>query len=207
MTSGIAPLLLSLLCAAPSPATPPEAAALIGRLARPAPARTAYTEVRFVHLLRRPVVLHGQLEYDGPGKLGKRVDNPYRETTTIADGAVDVVRDGRAPKHFDLERAPELKALLAGFSALLGGDAATLQQFYTIGFVDNASNWTLTLTPLTDTGHLRAFVVTGRDDAPRCFTLQQADGDSSTLLLGALADAPLPQPPTPAAVAAICSGP
>lgn len=182
---------------------------MIARLARPVPASTAYTEVRFVRLLRKPLVLHGQLDYGGPGKLGKRVEAPYRETTTIADGAVDVVREGRATQHFDLERAPELKALLTGFSALLGGDAAELQQFYTIDFVDNAANWTLTLTPRApELGrHLRALIVAGSASEPRCFMLRQVDGDSSTMLLGALAGATLPQPPTPAAVAALCAQP
>ena len=165
--------------------------------------------MRFVHLLRRPLVLHGQLDYAGPGKLGKRVEAPYRETTTIADGAVDVVRDGRAPRHFDLERAPELNGLLTGFSALLGGDAATLQQFYTIDFVENAANWTLTFTPREQelAAHLRALVVAGSGSEPRCFTLRQNDGDSSTMLLGALADHALPQPPTPQNIAALCAGP
>ena len=205
MTSGIAPLLLSLLCAAPSPATSSEATALIARLARPAPARTAYTEVRFVRVLRKPLVLHGQLEYGGPGQLGKRVDAPYRETTKIADGAVEVLREGRAPRHFDLARAPELQALLTGFSALLGGDAATLQQFYTISLVENAAKWTLSLAPRKPAQHLRALVVDGAESEPRCFTVQQADGDSSTLLLGPLAEKALPQALTPAAVAAICA--
>lgn len=198
---------MSLLCAAPSPATPPDAAALIARLARPAPAHTAYTEVRFVRLLRKPVVLQGQLEYAGPGRLSKRVETPYRETTTIVDGIVNIVRDGRAPKRFDLERAAELKTLLTGFSALLGGDAATLQQFYAISLVQKAPNWTLNLSPPADSPHLRAFIVSGSGDEPRCFTLQQADGDSSTLLLGTLAGAALPQPLTAATVAALCSKP
>ena len=182
---------------------------MIARLARPAPASTAYTEVRFVHLLRKPLVLHGQLDYQGPGRLGKRVDAPYRETTAIADGAADVVREGRAPRHFDLQRAPELKALLTGFSALLGGDAATLQQLYTITFMDNNAVWTLTLTPRAPdlARHLHALTVAGNANEPRCFTLQQADGDSSTMLLGALATAVLPQPPTPGAVAALCAPP
>jgi hypothetical protein len=209
MTSGIAPLLLTLLCAVPPPAAPSDAAALIAKLARPTPASTAYTEVRFVHLLRKPLVLHGRLDYNSPGRLGKHVEAPYRETTTIADGAVEVTREGRPPKHFDLERAPELKALLTGFSALLGGDAATLQQFYTMELVENAANWTLTLRPRStgSSSHLRALIVTGVSAEPRCFTLQQADGDSSTMLLGALADAMLPQPPTPTAVAALCAQP
>jgi len=40
----------------------PGAAALIARLARPAPAVTAYTEVRFVGMLKQPLVLHGELQ-------------------------------------------------------------------------------------------------------------------------------------------------
>ena len=182
---------------------------MIAKLARPAPASTAYTEVRFVRLLRKPLVLHGQLDYNGPGQLGKRVEAPYRESTTIADGGADVARDGRPPKHIDLDRAPELKALLTGFSALLGGDAATLQQLYTMDFVETAANWTLTLTPRAPdlARHLRALIVAGNANEPRCFTLQQADGDSSTMLLGALAAATLPQPQTPAAVTALCAQP
>jgi hypothetical protein len=204
MTSGIAPLLLSALCAAPSPATPSDAAALIARLARPAPASTAYTEVRFVRVLRKPLVLHGHLDYNGPGKLGKQVEAPYRETTNIADGAVEVIRENRAPRHFDLQRVPELQALLTGFSALLAGDSATLEQFYTISLVEQAPIWTLTLVPRTPAQHLRALVVDGAAVETRCFTVQQADGDSSTLLLGPLAAAALPQPTTPATVAAMC---
>ena len=110
MISGIA-LLLTLVCSAnpPPAAADVSADALVARLARPAPARTAYTEVRFVHLLRKPLVLHGDLSYDGPGKLGKSVSAPYRETTTIADGNVEVQRDGRGTRKFELTRAPELE--------------------------------------------------------------------------------------------------
>ena len=60
MTFGI--LLPALLLAAPPP---PDAADLIARLKRPVPASTAYTEVRFVHQLTRPLILHGELDYGG----------------------------------------------------------------------------------------------------------------------------------------------
>jgi hypothetical protein len=206
MISGIAPLLLTALLAAPSPASS-EAQALIARLARPVPASTTYTEVRFVRLLRKPLVLHGVLDYAGAGKLGKRVDAPYRESTLVADGHVSVDREGRPAQHFDLDRAPELKSLLAGFSALLGGDAAQLEQIYTIQLVDNAPVWKLTLSPRASTKHLQALLVSGRGDEPQCFTLRQADGDSSTMLLGPLADLALPTPLTPDAVAALCARP
>jgi hypothetical protein len=209
MISGIA-LLLTLLCSAnPQPATADAAAdALVARLARPAPARTAYTEVRFVHLLRKPLVLRGELSYDGAQKLGKTVSAPYRETTTIADGNVEMQREKRAPRRFELSRAPELEALLASFSALLGGDAATLHRYYDANFVENAPKWILTLKP-RDAGlarHLRDIVVDGADTEARCFTLHEANGDASVMLVGALAQAPLPATLDVAALHAQCSG-
>jgi hypothetical protein len=154
-------------------------------------------------------VLHGELDYAGADKLGKRVDAPYRETTQVSGDDVAVTRENRAPKHFDLQRAPELKVLMGGFSALLGGDAAALQALYTISLVDNAPNWTLTLTPRDPkfAAHLHEFVIDGAGSEPRCFTLRQDNGDSSTMLLGPLAATKLPQPPTPAALAAICRAP
>ncbi|HTI94905.1 MAG TPA: LolA-related protein [Rudaea sp.] len=204
MTFGI--LLPALLLAA---TPPPDAADLIARLKRPVPASTAYTEVRFVHQLTRPLILRGELDYGGADKLGKRVDAPYRETTTISGDNVTVTRADRTPKHFDLERAPELKALMGGFSALLGGDAAALATLYTISLVDNTGSWTLTLTPhdAAPSAHLREFVIDGAGNEPHCFTLQQANGDASVMLLGPLAAAKLPQPPTTAALATLCRAP
>jgi hypothetical protein len=212
MISGIALLTLALLSATPSVPAPlpdtvaPDAAALIARLARPVPSSTAYTEVRFVGLLKKPLLMHGKLDYGGVGKLGKRVEQPYRETTTINAGQVEVQREGRSPRKFPLDRAPELRALLAGFSALLGGDPVALGKIFAISFVENAAKWTLTLSP-HEAGlakHLRAIVVDGAGDEPRCFSLHQADGDASVMLLGTLAAATLSDPPTRAALDAIC---
>lgn len=175
-------------------------------MAKPAPSSTAYTEVHFVRMLKSPLVLHGELDYGGADRLGKRVEQPYRETTMIADAAVDVQREGRAARHFSLDRAPELQALLAGFSALLGGDMATLEKFYTVGLVENATNWTLTLTPRgTDLAkHLREIVVDGGGNEPQCFSLHETDGDSSVMLLGALAATKISDPPVRSQFDGIC---
>jgi hypothetical protein len=210
MISGIALMTLALLSATPSVPAPPrdaaDAAALIARLARPVPSNTPYAEVRFVRLLKTPQVQHGELEYAGPGKLGKRVEQPYRETMTIDAGSVEVQREGRSVRHFPLDRAPELQALLAGFSALLGGDAATLAKIFDIAFVDNASKWTLTLIPheAALAKHLREIVVDGSANEPHCFSLHETDGDASIMLLGPLAAAALPVPPTRSSLDAIC---
>ena len=187
----------------------PDLNAFVARLARPAPARTAYTEVRFVRMLRKPLVLHGELEYGGADNLAKSVTTPYRETMIIAADNVVVHREGRAERAFSLDRAPELQALLSGFSALLGGNAATLQKNFTLQLVENAQNWTLTMTP-SGAGlskHLRDMVVDGAANEPRCFTLHESSGETSALLIGPLAAAKLPEAPTTDALAALCRAP
>jgi hypothetical protein len=209
MISGIValiPLLFAASPPAPSAATP-DSSALIARLARPAPADTAYTEVRFVGMLKQPLVLHGELHYGGTGKLGKRVDKPYQETTTIADGSVEVERADKPVQRFSLDRSPELQTLLAAFGALLGGDAATLAKYYEVDAVEAGSDFSLKLTArAARPGKLNRVVVRvdGSSDEPRCFSLYQPDGDASVMLLGALAAATLPDPPTRAALEKSC---
>lgn len=195
-----------MLPGAPTAKPAPDAAALIARLARPVPSDTGFTEVRFTHVLTRPLVLHGHLHYGGPGRLGRRIEAPFRENTTIRDGRVEVDRQGREPRQFDLDRAPQLRALLDGFGALLGGDVAELARDYRIELTQDAPAWSLTLVPrdprLAD--HLRRLVVGGRAATPRCFSLYETDGDVSVMLVGDLAGAKLPAQPTQNALARLC---
>ena len=198
--------------AAPSPPPPaelaPETAALVVSLRRPVPADTAYAEVRFLHILRRPMVLRGELHYGGPGQLGKRVDTPYRETTTISGADVRVQREGKDERTFSLERAPELGALLSGFSSLLSGDAGALNRDFTIEVAQQNDDWRLRLTPRSSAlaKQLTAMIVDGRGAEPRCFTLHEGDGDASTMLLGDLAQTKFSEVPTRESVGKLCGG-
>jgi Outer membrane lipoprotein carrier protein LolA-like len=189
-------------------AIPPATTALIASLRRPAPAETAYTEVRFVRMLQRPLILRGELHYGGPSELGKRVDKPYRETTTISAGQVTLQREGKSAQHFSLERAPELDGLLGSFSAMLGGDAEALNRYFSIGVEREAGNWRMTLTPRAPAlaKKFHDLIVDGRGNDSRCFTLHEADGDTSVMLLGELASAKLADPPTVTDVESLCRG-
>jgi hypothetical protein len=223
MISGIskASTTASLLCVLvlwstpPSRAAPPEAgagkpdaAALVAALKRDVPARTAYTEVRFSGMLDRPLILRGELEYLGPGRLGKRVDTPYKEQTTIADGSANVQRGDRAPRTFSLAQAPELEGFLRGFSALLGGDAQALQRDFELSASGSEDHWQLQLKPRDErlVRRISAIEVDGAKNAPRCFRTHEADGDLGVLLVDALADAKLTTRPSPAQIDALCRG-
>ena len=181
---------------------------LIAGLAQPAPARTAFAEVRYVGVLARPLILHGDLVWLGDAKLERDVDAPYRETTTIDGDQVRIVRPGQPPQTFDLGRAPELKGLLTGFRALLSGDAALLRATFAVSASGDARAWTLDLKPhdAALARRLAGISVDGRGHRLRCLRMDQSNGDTSFTLLGALATTALPATPTPAALATLCAG-
>lgn len=179
---------------------------LVGGLKRELPARTAFTEVRFSHMYERAVVARGELEYLGPGRLGKRVDTPYTETTTIADGQVNVQRGSRKPRQISLDRVPELEGFLRGFSALLGGDATALQRDFELTSSGDTAHWQLRLAPKDKRlgKRIDAIEVDGGGDTARCFRIIDADGDVSILLVEQLAAAGLPDPLIRKSVERIC---
>lgn len=200
----------------PCLAAPPEntaavdtaAAARVATLKRPTPARTAYTEVRFSGLLDRPLILRGELEYLGPGQLGKRVDSPYREQTTVADGEAQVQRSDGEPRRFSLSQAPELEGFLRGFAALLGGDAEALQRDFALTSSGTDAHWRLTLKPRDArlARRITGIDVDGTGSTPRCFRTRDADGDVGVLLVDTLAQVKIPTRPSQPQIDALCRG-
>jgi hypothetical protein len=184
-----------------------DAQALIGRLAKPAPATVAFREVRFSMLVNEPLIVAGELVYTDATSLDRRVTQPSRETVAIRGESVRVEREGSPPRSFGLNRAPELRGLLSGFTALLAGDPAALERNFSIAANGSDAAWTLELTPTDKRAQrrLQQIVVNGRADLPQCFTMLTANGGASVLLLGAAADRELPRPTTLEALKHLCS--
>ncbi|MDY6945921.1 MAG: LolA-related protein [Pseudomonadota bacterium] len=182
--------------------------ALIARLAKPAPATISFTEVRFSKLLRAPLIVSGDLGYSGPDSLDRRVTAPYREHTAIRGESVKVEREGEKPRSFALKHAPELRGLLAGFSAMLSGDAESLRQTFTVAMTGSDDSWQLELTPIDTKARrrLQQIEVAGQQGEPRCFSMTTADGASSVLLLGAAAREPVAPEVTLVALQRRCAG-
>ncbi len=192
--------------AAPAAASTSANAALVGALGRPAPARTPFAEARFMRMLDRPRVVSGELAWLGGDQLQRRVDHPQRETATIAHGEVTLQRAGKSPRHFSLSHAPQLQVLLDSFVALLGGDAARLQQAFAITRDgDPHGAWTLTLVPHDPrlAKSVGSITIDGHGGDSRCMLMQEPDGDLAIDLLGPLA-ARLPATPPRADLPALC---
>ena len=177
-------------------------------LHRDAPARTAYAEVRFSGLLDRPLVLRGELEYLGPGRLAKRVDAPYREQVRVADGEASVQRGDRPARTFPLGQAPELEGFLRGFAALLGGDAEALARDFALSAQGSPARWQLVLKPRDErlARRIGEIAVFGEGATPLCFRTREGDGDVGVLLVERLAAAKLPAAPSQPQVEALCRG-
>lgn len=173
-----------------------DADTLLKSLAQPAPASTPFVEVRYSKLLDQPIVVKGQLEYLEGGALVRSVTDPFKERTEIQGETVNVEREGKSPRRFSLKRAPELRSMLGGFSAVLGGGKGELEKDFNIDVSGEESQWKLALTPKAAQAgkYVRDIVIQGSEKEPRCIVVTQPDNQASFMLVGPAARESLPAP-------------
>ena len=175
-----------------TPAPAPDADWILQAVARPAPSRTVFVELRESPLLRQPLRLEGEYRREPDGRLVRQVDAPYQETTTLVDGEAVVERAGRAPRRIALAQVPELAAVQAGFGALLAGDRERLRKTYSVQATGAREPWPLRRVP-RDPGlaaSLARSELHGRGAELRCVESHPAKGPPQrTLMAGAAAAA------------------
>ena len=189
-----------------------DAAWIVARLARPAPMRTSFVEVRGSKLLKAPLRLSGEYLRPDADTLVRQVNAPYVEKTTIVSskagpGQATIERGGRS-RSYSLARVPELASLQSSFGALLSGDRATLERDFALRAQGTRAQWTLALTPRQArlSERLRRITLHGRGAELRCIETQPVQGDQvqrtllATAARGAGADADA------ATLAALCHG-
>jgi hypothetical protein len=168
-----------------------DAAWVLQALARPAPMRTAFVEVRGSALLKAPLRLAGEYRRPDAGTLVREVRSPYRETTTLRSGEAVIARDGKTPRRFALSRVPELAGLQSSFGALLAGDRAGIERTYTVAARGSRERWTLTLVPKDKAlaARVRDIVLYGQGAELRCIETRPARGELQRTLLASAAQA------------------
>jgi hypothetical protein len=187
---------------------------IVSKLARPAPMRTSFVEVRTSRLLKTPLRLSGEYLRPDGRTLVRQVRTPYAETTTIVSspsgagpGQATIERGGKQ-RTYSLARVPELASLQSSFGALLSGDGATLQRDFRLVPRGTRADWTMALLP-RDAGvatRLKQITLHGRGAELRCIeTVPAKAGEVQRTLLasaarsaGDVADAD--------ALAALCTG-
>lgn len=171
-------------------AAPDLAQTILAGMARRSSAQTAFIDVSYRGMLDRPLITSGQMKWLGGDKLERDVEKPYKAVAKIGDGQMSIQRSGHPVQAVPIARAPQMGAILAGFRALLGGDTATLSRDFDVKAAGNPARWVLTLTPrASELKHrVQSIVIDGRNDAPRCMTLNESDGDTTITLLGKMAE-------------------
>jgi hypothetical protein len=178
---------------AADPGAPVDGDWVLRILARPAPMRTNFVEVRSSRLLKEPMRLSGEYQRPDDTTLVRQVRAPYAETTTITTGPAGggqatVARAGKAPRSFPLSRVPELARLQASFGALLSGDRPAIERDFSVEAEGTRRQWTMTLVPKPAplAEKLRDIRLYGRGVELRCIETRPRQGDvQRTLLAGA----------------------
>ncbi|TZF87861.1 LolA-related protein, partial [Cognatilysobacter lacus] len=164
---------------------------ILAKLARPAPMRTQFVELRGSRLLKKPLRIEGDYARPANDTLVRQVRAPYAETSTIRAGSVTIQR-GTSAHTYSLDRAPQLAGLQNSFGALLSGDRSQLERAFRIDSEGSREHWTLHLTPKDArmSAYVRALTLFGRGAELRCIETTPAKGDlQRTLLAGAAVSA------------------
>lgn len=182
---------------------------ILSKLARPAPTRTSFVELRGSALLKAPLRIEGEYLRPRSDTLVRQVRAPYAETTTIHAGEVTIARGGKS-RRFSLARAPELVGLQASFGALLEGDRTLLERHYRVATEGTRQQWTMVLVPKDKllATKVRDITLRGRGAELRCIETQSVATKKTpaelqrTLLAGAARAAGSSS--TPQQLAALC---
>ena len=179
--------LLTALAAALCPAATPDALdELMGALAARRHGHVAYTEVQHLAVLDAPLRSSGELLYEAPDRLEKRVLTPRAETLVLAHGVLSATRGGHT-RVLELAAAPQLAPLIESVRATLAGDRAALERLFSLDLAGDLAHWTLTLTPRDATAarSVASVQITGARAELHTVEVLAADGDRSLLTFGA----------------------
>jgi hypothetical protein len=172
------------LGAAPAASDPLDA--LMQELAARPSGHVTFTEVQHLGVLDRPLESSGELLYQAPDRLEKRILKPRPETLVLAHGVLSATR-GKHTRTMELAAWPQVAPLLESLRATLTGDRATLERIFSVALEGDAARWTLKLTP-KDPEAARAVsrvIITGENAKLETVEILEADGDRSLLTIGA----------------------
>ncbi|WP_170156548.1 LolA-related protein [Solilutibacter pythonis] len=196
------------MAVAASTTTPVDSDWILSKLARPAPMRTDFVELRSSRLLKNPLRISGEYRRPDDQTLVREVRAPYAETTTIKGGNARIVRGNGPARSFALTRAPQLAGLQSGFGALLSGDTAAIARVFALRTEGRREDWRMRMTPKDAAmkRHLQDITLYGRGAELRCIeTRAVAGGEIQRTLLASAARA-LPAGADAARVERACHG-
>jgi hypothetical protein len=143
-----------------------------------------FVETKHLAVLNKPLRSSGEVLYLAPSLFEKRTLEPAPELLRV-EGDMLYVEQGGKKYSVSLASQPQAAAFVDAVVGLLTGNADILQRTYQYELTGSAKKWTLTLVP-TDPKMLAIVtrvVASGDQDQVRSIEYQQADGDSSTMVI------------------------
>jgi len=109
-----------------------------------------FVETKTMKLLKKPLILTGQLVYKAPDYLQKKIISPTASTYTINGQQVKAEEFNKDSREFSLDESILLQALVESLRATLAGNLDTLKDFYEVSVSGTHKTWTLDLEPIDD---------------------------------------------------------
>ena len=157
---------------------------LMHKLAQTRSDHARFVEKKSIAMLEKPIESSGELFYTAPDHLEKRTLKPRAESMTVDADALLIER-GRQKHRLQLHDYPELAAFIDSIRGTLAGDRHALERNYRLNLEGTMGNWTLQLIPVNE--KMQAVVkrirISGVRDGVRSIEINQADGDSSLMLI------------------------
>jgi Outer membrane lipoprotein carrier protein LolA-like len=172
--------------AAASSADSDPLAALMQLLATRRHGHVTFTEVQYLAALDRPLESSGELVYEAPDRLEKRIVKPRPETLVLSHGVLSATR-GHHTRTLELAAWPQVAPLIECLRATLAGDRAALERSFSVQLEGDAARWTLRLAPRDPAAAraVSAVLISGAGANLKTVEIRAADGDRSLLTLGA----------------------
>ena len=160
--------------------------ALMQQLAARRHGHVAFTELQYLAVLDRPLESSGELLYEAPDRLEKRILKPRPETLVLAHGVLSATR-GHHTRTMQVAAWPQIAPFIEGLRATLAGDRAALERIFSVQLEGDPARWTLRLTPRDPEAArvVNAVSITGEGTDLRTVEILEADGDRSLLTVGA----------------------
>jgi hypothetical protein len=209
MTPLCSAVLLATLWAPTSRAATPQVDVnwVLAKMARPAPMRTQFVEVRSSDYLKTPMRIFGEYSRPDNASMVRTVTAPYSEVTTL-HGTTATITRGKSVRTFSLSRVPELAGMQSSFGALLSGDQSALKRDFTVSSNGTREKWTVLMTPKNASlsKQIKDITLYGRGAELRCIETRSLAGGQVQRTLLASAAAAVKSQTAEDALIALCHG-
>lgn len=157
---------------------------LMDSLARNKSGRATFVETKRIAMLDRPIESSGELLYTAPDRLEKRTLKPRPESMIVQGAELAIERGGRKYR-VQLDAQPQLAAFIDSIRGTLAGDRQALERNYRLSLEGTPQDWVLQLVPVDEKMQavIKRIRISGMQDQVKSVEINQADGDSSLMVI------------------------